>query len=133
MTGSPAGGPPAFPGWMRTALFATTAMNLLGAAVFLPAAAPVRAFVGLPPDAHPLYLAVIALFIALFGVGYLWAALANRPERVFIGMAAIGKLSFVSLLVGFWAAGEISVRAPLAAVGDVVFGVMFLVWLHDSR
>ena len=48
-------------------------------------------------------------------------------------MAAIGKLSFVTLMVGFWAAGAIPVQAPLAAAGDVVFGVMFVVWLVQSR
>ena len=122
-----------FPHWMRTALFATAAMNLVAACLFLPVGSPVRALLGLPAEAHPLYLAIIALFVALFGVGYLWAALANRAERIFIGMAAIGKLSFVALLVSFWLAGAIPVQAPLLAMGDVLFGLLFLFWLCTTR
>jgi hypothetical protein len=118
---------------MRTALFATAAMNLVAACLFLPVGSPVRALLGLPAEGHPLYLTTIALFVALFGVGYLWAALANRAERVFIGMAAIGKLSFVALLVSFWLAGAIPAQAPLLAMGDVLFGLLFLFWLCTTR
>lgn len=121
-----------FPPWMRTALFATAAMNLGAATLFLPVGLPVRAMLGLPGDAHPLYLATIALFVALFGVGYLWAALANRAERVFVGMAGLGKLAFVALLCGYWIAGAIPVLPVLAAAGDVVFGAMFVFWVATT-
>ena len=121
-----------FPNWMRTALFTTAGMNFIAAGLFLPVGHPVRALLGLPDEVHPLYLTTIALFVAVFGLGYLWAAVANRAERVFIGMAAIGKLSFVTLLVGFCLAGAIPVQAPLAAAGDVVFGIMFIVWLTSQ-
>jgi hypothetical protein len=121
------------PRWMRTALLATAAMNFAAVSVFLPVGDPLRAWLGLPGGAHPLYLATIALFVGLFGMGYLWAALSDRAERVFIRMAAVGKLSFVALLIGFWLAGAIPARAPGAAAGDVVFGVLFVVWLVQSR
>jgi hypothetical protein len=44
-------------------------------------------------------------------------------------VAATGKLSFFALLVWFSATGALPLRAALAGAGDLVFGVMFLVWL----
>ena len=82
------------PSWMRNALFATAAMNIFAGLGFLPPATGVRALAGMPPGEHPVYLATVALFVMTFGVGYFWVAAANRPERLFITLAAIGKLGF---------------------------------------
>ena len=101
------------PSWMRRALFATAAMNTLAALAFLPAAGSVRALAGLPEDAPPVYLLTIGLFILLFAIGYLWTALMGRADRLFIALATIGKLSFVTLLVRCWAVGALPLRAPL--------------------
>jgi hypothetical membrane protein len=118
---------------MRRALFATAAMNTLGAALFAPSARALRAVAGFPEAEHPLYLATVSMFVLLFGVGYLWAAVAGRAERLFIAVAAAGKLSFFALLVSFWAAGSLPVRAPLVGTGDLVFGILFLIWLYGSQ
>src|SRR5712672_1500742 len=59
------------PSWMRRALFATAGMNILAALGFLPGATAVRALAGLPQDGQPLYLLTVALFVGLFGLGYL--------------------------------------------------------------
>lgn len=114
---------------MRRALLATAAMNALGAFAFTPWGEPVRSLAAMPPGAHPLYLLVIGVFVLLFGVGYLWSGLVGRADPLFIAIAAAGKLSFFGLLAAFWVAGELSVRAPLAAVGDLVFGLLFVTWL----
>jgi hypothetical protein len=121
------------PTWMRRALFATAAMNLLGAALFAPPARTLRAVAGFPEAEHQLYLAIVGMFVLLFGLGYLWSAAAGRADRVFIAVAAAGKLSFVALLVSFWAAGALSARAPLVGAGDLVFGVLFLIWLYGPQ
>src|SRR5213593_4622977 len=123
----------ALPTWMRRALFATAAMNILGAVLFAPSARTLRAIAGMPEGDHPLYLATVSMFVLLFGLAYLWAALAGRADRLFITLAAVGKLSFFALLVWFWAGGALSVRAPLAATGDLVFGVLFLKWLYGAE
>lgn len=117
------------PSWMRNALFATAAMNLFAAIGFLPFAAGVRPLAGLPPGEHPVYLTTVALFVALFGLGYLWVAIANRPERLFITVTAIGKLGFFTILLGFWLAGSLPVIAPIAGAADLVFGLIFVAWL----
>lgn len=117
------------PPWLRRALFATAVLNMVVGATFVPGAGAFRAAAGLPVDAHPFYLLTVGLFVFLFGLVYLWTAVRNRPEPLFIGMAAAGKISFFVLLVSLWAAGELPLRAPLVASADLVCGTMFLVWL----
>ena len=120
------------PTWMRRALFATAGMNIVGAALFAPSARALRAVAGFPQGEHPLYLATVAMFVLLFGLGYLWAAAVGRADRLFITLAAVGKLSFFALLVWFWAVGALSARAPLVGTGDLVFGILFTVWLYGT-
>lgn len=114
---------------MTRALLATAAMNAVGAFAFTPWGAPLRALVGLPAEAHTLYLLVIGSFVGLFGIGYLYTGLTGRADPLFIAIAAAGKLTFFGLLAAFWLTGELAIRAPVAAVGDLVFGAMFVVWL----
>jgi hypothetical protein len=121
------------PTWMRGALFVTAGMNLVVAAAFLPVASRLRTMVGMPVGEHPLYLAMITMFVLLFGLGYLWAALAGRADRLFIAVAAVGKVSFFALLVCFWAAGVLPVRAPVAGAADLLFGILFFRWLSGTR
>jgi hypothetical protein len=117
------------PAWMRNALFATAAMNLLAGFAFLPPATGPRALMGMPPHEHGVYLSTIALFILLFGVGYLWVAVANRPERLFITLAAFGKLGFFAITLLFWLGGALPATAPLAGSADLVFALLFFRWL----
>lgn len=123
------------PTWMRRALFATAAMNILAAAAFIPAAETLRAVAGLPEPGHPLYLVTVGMFVLTFGLAYLWAAVQGHAERLFIAVAAVGKLSFFGLLVGFWAVGALPARVPALGTGDLIFGMLFLAWLSrgDSR
>lgn len=120
------------PTWMRRTLFATAVMNISVAAGFVPAAASLRAAAGLPAEGHPLYLLTAGQFILLFGVGYLWTAVTGRAERLFITLAAIGKLSFFALVVWLWAAGGLPIRAPALAAADLVFAILFFTWLLGS-
>ena len=92
-----------------------------------------RAVAGFPEAEHPLYLATVGMFVLLFGLGYLWAAIASRADRLFIAVASVGKLSFFALLGSFWAAGALSARAPLVGTGDLVFGILFLIWLYGPQ
>lgn len=121
------------PTWMRRALFAAAAMNVLAAAGFLPAAGPLRAAAGFPEDAHPFYLLTVGMFVVLFGIGYLWTALVGHADRLFIALAAAGKLSFFALLVHLWSAGALPIRAPVMGSGDLVFGTIFVAWLLTAR
>ncbi|WP_035608454.1 hypothetical protein [Haloferula sp. BvORR071] len=61
------------PIWMRGAMLATAAMNLTGAAAFLPFAKSLRQIGGLPEEGHPLYMLTVGAFVFIFGLAYLWA------------------------------------------------------------
>ena len=119
--------------WFRIALFATAAMNILGAFSFVPANRTGRELFGFP-EAHPLYLWILATWIFAFGLCYLWMAIKQSRERLFIVIAAIGKFSFFGLLLILALLGELPLRAALGGVGDLIFAVLFVVWLvKDSK
>jgi hypothetical protein len=120
------------PQWMRRTLFATAVANLSVAAMFLPAAQSVRALAGFP-EAAPFYQHLVALFIGLFGLGYLWMAVTNRGNRFFVAISAVGKLSFFVLTVHLWTVGDLPVRVPILGAGDLVFATLFAVWLVTAR
>jgi hypothetical protein len=120
------------PQWMRRTLLATAVANLAVAAIFLPAAQPMRALAGFP-EAPPFYQYLVALFIALFGLGYLWMAILNRGQRLFIAISAIGKLSFFALTVHLWNSGDLPVRVPVLGAGDLLFAALFAAWLVTAR
>jgi hypothetical protein len=120
------------PSWLRTAMFATALMNFGAAVLFLPPSAPVRALAGFPAAAPAVYLATVALFIALFGAGYLWVAVTGHADPLFVGLSAVGKTGFVTLVLGFALADAVPWRAPLVASADLVFAALFVRWLATA-
>jgi len=120
------------PAWMRVTLFATAAMNLIGAIAFIPAASVLRVPGGLPDPDHPLYISTVAIFIFGMGLAYLGCALRGSADPVFIASAAFGKLAFFALLVGLHISGQLPIQAPLSGVGDLVFGILFTLWIIRS-
>jgi hypothetical protein len=83
------------PTWLRVALIATAVMNLFGAIAFLPGVRFGRDMMGLPADPHPFYLLALAEFILLFGLWYAWCGVTGRAPRLFLALAAAGKLEAV--------------------------------------
>jgi hypothetical protein len=130
---APDAGPARLPGWMRLALIATTPLNLSGAVLFSPAGLHLRAATGWPPEGHPLYPAVVALFLLLMAFAYGWLGLTGEPNRLFITFASAGKASFVALTVGCWVAGLVPWHVPVSTMGDLGFALAFAVWLIRSR
>ena len=121
------------PRWMRRALYATALMNVLASLAFMPSATSLREMTGFPPDSHPLYMSTAGLFVLLFGLGYLWCAVTGRADRLFIALAALGKLSFVALLMRLWSAGLVPARLAVLGSADLVFAVLFFIWLRGAR
>jgi hypothetical protein len=121
-----------FENWMRITLFATTFVNLLGAITFFPHFRMLREQSQLP-TADPLYLLIISIWIFAFGCGYLWMAVTRRPDKIFIGVGAAGKISFFLLLVCFAVSGEFPISTALSAVVDLIIGIIFIVWLWKRR
>jgi hypothetical protein len=116
---------------MRKALYATAVMNAFGACLFLPPAGTLRTSPACRRG-EPFYLALCFTFVALFGVGYLWCAVRGSADRLFIALAAVGKLAFFLLLASSWASGAVPLRAPLTGAADLFFSVLFFVWLYGT-
>ncbi|MEP7074664.1 MAG: hypothetical protein ABI878_02550 [Acidobacteriota bacterium] len=119
--------------WMRIALVATFATNMLGTVLFLPWFQHFRESNGLPGNVHPLYLWIIASWIFMFGLCYLWLGITGRTERLFLVIGGGGKLSFVIILFVNFLLGAIPLAATLGSLTDLAFAVIFAAWLWTTR
>lgn len=119
--------------WMRIALLATAALNMIGAAVFVPFFQNFRESNGFPAQSHPLYLWIIASWIFMFGLCYFWLGITGRSERLFLVIAGAGKLTFVFFLFVYWQAGQVPVNTVLGSLCDLLFAVIFGIWLWQTR
>lgn len=117
---------------IRAALWTSVGLNLLGVAVFLPAALG-RSDGLLPIPAPRFYAGQVGLTIALFGGVYAWLARQREIDRPLVIVGALGKLGFFLLFVAYWAAGDLPLGAVLQATPDLALGAIFLWWALTSR
>lgn len=117
---------------IRIALWSSVALNLLGVAVFLPAALGLPAPM-LPIQAPRFYAGQVGLTIALFGGVYAWLARRSVINRPLVVVGALGKLGFFLLFVAYWAAGDLSLGAVLQASPDLILAGVFLRWASFDR
>ena len=117
---------------MRGALWSAAVLNLVGVAIFLPAAVGVGVD-WLPIPAPRFYAAQVAVTIALFGGVYAW--LARRPEidRPLVIVGALGKLAFFALALAYWLAGDLPASAVPQAMPDLLLAGVFLSWVARTR
>jgi len=80
-----------------------------------------------------LLLYLTGLFIALFGYAYALIAADPVKHRVFIPFGALGKLLAAACITWTWIAGDVPVRLPMLAGGDVMFALLFLDYLRRTR
>jgi hypothetical protein len=117
---------------IRAALWSSVALNLLGVAVFLPAALG-RASALLPVPAPRFYAGQVGLTIALFCGVYGWLARQPAISRPLVVVGALGKLGFFLLFVAYWAAGDLPLAAVLQATPDLLLAAVFLWWASLAR
>jgi hypothetical protein len=113
---------------LRTALWCSVPLNLLGVIVFGSVAIG-RPVMPLPLAAPPFYAAQIALIIGLFGAVYAWLALQPIVNRPLLLVGAIGKIGFFALFVAYWLVGDLPGLAVAQAAPDLGLGAVFLWWL----
>jgi len=116
---------------IRTALWATVALNTLGVVVFsLPALGHSTPL--LPVAVPPFFAAQIAFTIALFGGVYAWLALRPTIDRALVVVGGLGKLGFFALTVAYALAGEIPTAMAVNALPDLAFAGIFLWWARRA-
>lgn len=116
---------------IRPALLAAALFNL-GAALAFAFPATLGQVAGLPP-APPLYAALVAVFVLLFGASYFWAAWQAVIPKHLVAFGAVGKTSAAVLFFSLWLAGQASLLLMLGGLGDLAFAALFFSWLRSQR
>lgn len=117
---------------MRQLLMACGAMNLGAAILFAPPSASLRSMVGLP-EAHPLFLWILTIWIPIFGAAYFWMGWTGKVDRVFMAVGAAGKASFSLILIALWLGGDLPPIAAAIGLPDLLLGTVFVGWLWQTR
>ena len=117
---------------IRAALWTSVALNLVGVAVFLPAAMG-SATARMPIPVPRFYAAQIGLTIALFAGVYAWLARQPRIDRPLVVVGALGKLGFFALFVAYWLAGDLPGAVVPQALPDLLLASVFLWWAWVER
>jgi len=118
---------------IRRTLWATAAFNIGGAAVLAFPTSPMGQMYGFPADVPPLYRFLLPLLIFGYGCAYAWLARQPVISRPFVAFAALNKLGVFGIAFVLWLAREVSLGSVVALSGDLLFSVLFAVWLLGTR
>jgi hypothetical protein len=119
--------------FVRGALWVSVVYNFGGALLFAFPSSPPGQLAGLPTPVAPIYGALLAFFVVLFGGAYAWLARQPAIDRPLVALAAIGKAGVFTVIFTFWLLGEAPGRGVLAAAGDLVLAGIFAWWLLGAR
>lgn len=108
--------------------------NLFGAISFAPPIYDqVADAIGFAKTASPVGFWVLATWILIFGVGYVWLAMYSKSEPLFIAVAAACKMAIALFFFVFWFTGDLPSILLVAGFGDFIFALLFVVWLLQTR
>jgi hypothetical protein len=117
---------------VRLTLWASCPFNLAAAYLLAFPASAAGRFVGLPEAVPPLYAALTAFLVALFGFAYGWLGSRPSPDRPLVAVSAIGKIGVFVVASLLWNTGDVSTSVLALAGGDLVFGSIWAGWLVTS-
>lgn len=112
---------------IRSALWATVAVNALGVYVFLPLALGASS-PWLPMEVPRYFAAQLGFIIALFAGVYAWLAMQPEINRGLVVVGGLGKLGFFTLTVVYALLGDVPASMALNALPDLAFAAIFLWW-----
>lgn len=118
---------------MRMTLWASVALNGMGAALFAFPSARLAEILGLPNPISRLYNTLCALFVGLFGAAYVWLARQPRIDHALVGFAAITKASVFTVFLVFWAQGGVTTLGLLVVFPHLVVACLFAWWLSNKK
>jgi hypothetical protein len=76
---------------------------------------------------------LVAAIVILFGFAYWQVARRPLQYRPYATLGMIGKLCFVAIIYRDWIYGEASVRLAALVTVDLVFAVLFALYLRRHR
>jgi hypothetical protein len=118
---------------VRKSLWLACPFNLLAAFVFAFPSSTIGQQLGLPQSVSPLYLSLVSLFVALFGLAYGWLARQKAIDRPLLGLGSIGKSGAFLIALTLWLQAEVTGAVVLVALGDLAFAALWFSWLLSSR
>ncbi|MBT4522187.1 MAG: hypothetical protein HOC23_19480 [Halieaceae bacterium] len=71
--------------------------------------------------------------VAIFGIGYGVVGLTISKLRFFVSLGAIGKFVFFLFMAHLWLVDVATNFAAVIAVGDLLWGLYFLVFIFRTR
>lgn len=114
---------------LRMSLWISFPINLGAAYVLARPGSWLGQQLGLPSAVDPLYAALSAYLVALFGCIYAWLALQDRPTQPLLAAGAIGKGGFFAATLGLWLFADASPGLLAAGVGDLLLAALWFWWL----
>ena len=118
---------------IRRTLWATAAFNIGGSAVLAFPASDLGQLYGFPADVPPMYRFLLPLLIFGYGCAYAWLARQSSISRPFIVFAAVNKFCVFAVVFILWLWREASLGSVVALSGDLVFSVLFAIWLLGAQ
>ena len=118
---------------LRMSLWVSFPLHLGAAYVLARPGAWLGQKLGLPAAADPLYAALAAYLVGLFGCVYAWLALQPRPTQPLLAVAALGKLGLFAVVLGLWLLADASPRLVAVSAVDLWFAALWLWWLGNAR
>jgi len=119
--------------FIRRVLWASVVFNFAGALLFAFPASTAGQLAGLPLPGPRIYTTLLAYFVALFGCAYAWLACQPNIDRPLVAFSAIGKAGAFAVIFYSWVVGAIAARCVVAAMGDLIFAALFILWLVAAR
>jgi hypothetical protein len=118
---------------LRRILWVAAAFNFGGAFLFAFPESSLGCFVGLPAPVPGIYCAILAFLIAFFGSTYIWLAMRASIDRPLVAFFALGKGGVFAIVSISWVLGAAPGRGVIAAIGDLIFALLFARWLWAVR
>lgn len=113
--------------------FVFVAAALFNLAVGLPAVVAPQLAVSSTAVTDLLAVRLLGWMIAVFGIGYTLVALAPLRHRGIVVLGIIGKAGVIGLTWWLAARGEAALATAQLALGDLLFVVLFSLFLYRTR
>ena len=117
---------------VRLSLWVTAPFNLAAGAVFAWPASALGQMLTLPVDVPAFYALFSGGMIFLFGLVYAWLALQRPLVRPLLCVGACGKLMAVTITTALYLSGSVSGLFATFLAGDLVFVILWFVYLTQS-
>lgn len=116
--------------WIRPLFLIAAAYDFILGLAYLVAYRPIFAGFGVAQPNHPGYVQLNAIFVIIFGLGFLLVARAPERNRDIIKLGVLLKLAYGGLVLTYWFMGNMPAMWLPWAVLDLLFMVAFLAALR---